>query len=123
MGPLDHSSAKVVWRDDIDQLSPFPTLLISYSVLPPLASPAKSDNSGESELLGGTCSHVGHVVLEMAGSWGVSKRRRKAMHVPVTVEGLAEPAPGTMGSLSWGKDPRKDCGIWGQKIKQNALYT
>lgn len=44
------------------------------------------------------------------------------MCVPVPV-GLGKPAPGTMGSLSWGKDPRKDCGILRQKIKQNALYT
>lgn len=45
------------------------------------------------------------------------------MCVPVPVEGLGKPAPGTMGSLSWGKDPRKDCGILRHKIKQSALYT
>lgn len=57
------------------------------------------------------CPHIGHMVLEMAESRGVGDRRRKVKRVPVTVEGSAEPAPGTMDSLSWGKYPRKGCGI------------
>lgn len=72
----------------------------------------RSDNRGESGLLlGGPPSHEGTGRLaclspswahgvEVVGPWGVM----------TAVEGLAEAAPETVGSLSWGKDP-KDCGM------------
>lgn len=52
------------------------------------------------------------VPLEMAGSWGISDRRRKVKCITVIVEGLIEPAWRTMDSLNWGKDQGKIGGYW-----------
>lgn len=55
-----------------------------------------------------------HTAPEVVRSWQVGDCRRKVRCVTVAVEGLAELAPETMGSVSWGKDTRKNGGILGK---------
>lgn len=55
-----------------------------------------------------------HTALAVVQSWQVGDCRRKVRNVTVAVEGLAELAPETMGSVSWGENPRKNGGILGK---------
>lgn len=62
-----------------------------------------------------------HTALEVVRSWQVGDCRRKVRCVTVAVEGLAELAPETMGSVSCGGRSQEKRWDPGQRIQQNAL--